>query len=103
MIHARKVMQTVFQRSSGIRNRSSLPEMPAYSEKYLGTGQWVNIRDVPTRVVTWGKRLDEPFDSKKEVVLFVTGNPGIAGFYSYFLASLHSMLDGSKPIYLIGE
>lgn len=76
--------------------------MKPFSEKNFGTNQWVTIQDVPTKIVTWGKRLDEPFSNKKEVILFITGNPGLTGFYLYFLAFLHNLINGCIPIYLIG-
>lgn len=76
--------------------------MKPYSEQNLGFVQWVIIENVPTKVVTWGKRLDDPFNTKKEVILFVTGNPGITGYYLYFLAFLYNLILDSTPIYLIG-
>lgn len=77
--------------------------MIPYGETDLGIEQWVTINNVPTKVVTWGKRLDEPFKYKKQVILFITGNPGVTGYYLYFLAFMNNLILDNTPIYLIGK
>lgn len=62
----------------------------------------VDIGGVPTTIRTLGKSLDEPFD-KKEVVLCITGNPGITGFYVTFITTLFKFLQGNTPVWIIGE
>lgn len=64
--------------------------------------KFMNICGVPTRVRTFGKSLDEPF-KKKEIVLCITGNPGITGFYTIFITSLFKYLANDTPVWVIGE
>lgn len=63
--------------------------------------KFVNICGVPTKILTWGKRVGEKFD-RKEIILFITGNPGLSGFYITFLATLFNCLQGNIPVWIIG-
>lgn len=63
----------------------------------------INVRDVPTRILTWGKKLNESFDDRKEIVLCITGNPGLSGFYAIFLATLYKLLSGNVSVWVIGS
>lgn len=63
--------------------------------------KFVNINGVPTRIRMWGKTLDEKLD-KKEIILFLSGNPGVTGFYITFLSTLFKFLQGQTPIWAIG-
>lgn len=58
----------------------------------------MDIFGVPTNIFTWGKSFD-----KKEIVLVITGNPGISAFYFTFLSTLFKLLQGNIPICVIGE
>lgn len=62
---------------------------------------FVKICGVPTKILTWGKRVGENFD-RKEIILFITGNPGLPGFYITFLATLFNCLQGNIPVWIIG-
>ncbi|XP_031640869.1 lipid droplet-associated hydrolase [Contarinia nasturtii] len=64
--------------------------------------KFVDVCGVPTKVITWGKSLGETFD-KKEMILFIPGNPGICGFYVTFLTTLFKLLQGNVPIWAIGH
>lgn len=63
--------------------------------------EFVEICGVPTKILTWGKRVGEKFD-RKEIILFITGNPGLPGFYITFLATLFNCLQGNIPVWIIG-
>lgn len=63
--------------------------------------KFVDICGVPTNVTCWGQRLGEPF-KKKEIIVCITGNPGVAGFYTMFLACLYKVLLGNLPVWIIG-
>lgn len=63
---------------------------------------FVNINDVPTHIMTWGNWIEESF-SKKEVVICVTGNPGLPGFYTQFMATIHEQLGSDTPVWVIGK
>lgn len=64
--------------------------------------KFVDVNGIPTRVRTWGQSVNEPF-KKKEVILFISGNPGITGFYITFLATLYQCLQGQTPLWAIGN
>lgn len=63
---------------------------------------FVNVNDVPTHIMTWGNWIEESF-SKKEVVICVTGNPGLPGFYTQFMATIHEQLGSDTPVWVIGN
>lgn len=63
---------------------------------------FVNISDVPTHIMTWGPWIEESF-SKKEVVICITGNPGLPGFYTQFLATVHETVGTEIPVWVIGN
>lgn len=55
---------------------------------------YVEINGIPTRILTLGKWIEEPFQKdEKELILCITGNPGLVGFYTNFATSLFSNLD----------
>ncbi|CAD7089063.1 unnamed protein product [Hermetia illucens] len=65
---------------------------------------FVNINEIPTHVMTWGKWIEESFaDHEREVVICITGNPGLPGFYTQFLSTLHNNLDAKTPVWVIGH
>jgi pimeloyl-ACP methyl ester carboxylesterase len=54
---------------------------------------FVNINGVSTHVITWGGWIEDTLNAEhKEIVLLVTGNPGLAGYYTTFLTRLQSHL-----------
>lgn len=62
---------------------------------------FVNISEVPTHIMTWGHWIEESFP-KKEVVICITGNPGLPGFYSKFMSSIHDTVGTEIPVWVIG-
>ena len=65
---------------------------------------YVNINEVPTHIMTWGKWVEESLGKEhREVVICITGNPGLPGFYTKFLNQLHTSLEHQIPIWLIGH
>ncbi|XP_017879502.1 lipid droplet-associated hydrolase [Ceratina calcarata] len=60
---------------------------------------------VPTQVVTAGRWIEEGLSptGKRDVVIVVTGNPGIAEFYEEFTKSLKSRLPSEVPVWVIGH
>lgn len=62
----------------------------------------MNILDVPTHIFTWGNWIEESF-SKKEIVLCITGNPGLAGYYMQFMKTIHEKLGHDIPVWVIGK
>lgn len=67
--------------------------------------KYVEISGIPTRIVTMGKWIEEPFDTskEKEIVLIITGNPGLPGFYTSFITTLYQHLGREVPVWIIGH
>ena len=51
------------------------------------------INTVPTHVFTYGKKLGEDFGNTKELVISISGNPGLKAYYLPFLSTLHQELN----------
>lgn len=64
---------------------------------------FVTINKVPTKVTTWGKWVEESFDSEKEkdLIICIPGNPGFTQFYYRFLETLHQQL--GWPIWIVSH
>lgn len=57
------------------------------------TEGFVTVNGVATHVITWGGWVEDQLNADhKEIVLLITGNPGLAGYYTTFLTRLHSRL-----------
>jgi Lipid-droplet associated hydrolase len=55
---------------------------------------FVEVNGVPTHIFTYGQWIHDDFPKDlKEIVLMVTGNPGLGGFYTQFCATIHNELD----------
>jgi len=63
---------------------------------------FININSIPTHIISWGPWIEESF-SKKEVVICITGNPGLPGFYTQFMRTIHENIDPDIPVWVIGE
>lgn len=65
---------------------------------------YVVINSVPTHIFTWGKWITEKkTEEPKELVLVISGNPGLPGYYTKFCSSLYNELDKETPIWMIGH
>ncbi|EDW50030.1 lipid droplet-associated hydrolase [Drosophila sechellia] len=62
---------------------------------------YVNINSIPTHIFTWGRWIEETI-SEKEIVICITGNPGLPGFYTEFAGTLQKEL-GDLPVWVIGH
>lgn len=64
---------------------------------------FVDVLGLPTKVLTWGKGLTEPFRSDEtELVILVPGNPGLVEFYEEFLESIWEDFDRNIPVWTVG-
>ncbi|KAJ9577706.1 hypothetical protein L9F63_005699 [Diploptera punctata] len=55
---------------------------------------FVDINGIPTHVITWGGWVENKLnDDVEDIILLVTGNPGLADYYIPFVTKLHSQLD----------
>lgn len=61
--------------------------------------------DVPTQVITEGRWVEEGLAEfgRKDLVIVITGNPGIAEFYEGFIRMLKLRLLSEVPIWVIGH
>lgn len=64
---------------------------------------YVNICDVPTHIMTWGKWIEESLDDVKEIAICITGNPGLPGFYTEFIGNVYRQLNCEMPVWVIGH
>lgn len=64
--------------------------------------KFIDVCGVPTKIITLGNSLEETFD-KKEIVLCIPGNPGLADFYLTFLTTIYKILQGNVPVWIIGK
>ena len=63
-----------------------------------------DISGVPTHIMTWGKWIEESFnEDEKELIICITGNPGLPGFYTSFLSTLYDHCNKELPVWVIGE
>lgn len=53
---------------------------------------FVNLNNIPTLVRTWGRWVEESPKSNEDIVILIPGNPGVTGYYQYFLQRLHDNL-----------
>ena len=61
---------------------------------------FVNINGVSTYIITWGAWVEDKLDENVEdIILLVTGNPGLADYYIPFLTKLHAQL--GMPIWAV--
>ncbi|EDW69380.1 lipid droplet-associated hydrolase [Drosophila virilis] len=67
---------------------------------------FVNLNGIPTHIITWGKWIEESLNDVQELVICITGNPGLPGFYTEFGGALQQELssDGQNlPVWVIGH
>lgn len=64
---------------------------------------YVNICDVPTHIITWGKWIEQSLEDTKELVICIPGNPGLPGFYTTFLSTVHEKVGRELPVWVIGH
>lgn len=50
---------------------------------------YVDIQGIPTKVMCWGKWIEDDNKDLDEVILCIPGNPGVCQFYTLFMETLH--------------
>lgn len=64
----------------------------------------MEVNSVPTHIFTWGQWIQDKFDLKiNALVLIISGNPGLPGFYTTFASALYEELDKDVPVWVIGQ
>ena len=93
--------------SSLIKQSRSFSFLPcrSYSTRFANMKDgFVTVNRVPTRVLTWNQWIKDEFDSKfKSLVLVISGNPGLPGFYTTFGQTLSDEFEGRFPVWVIGH
>lgn len=63
---------------------------------------YIDVNGVKTKVVTWGKDLDELKKcGEEDLIVVIPGNPGITRFYTMFLQTVYEQVP--YPIVIIGH
>lgn len=66
----------------------------------------VKINGVPTEIIAFNHQIDEGItvnNRRKDVVIIITGNHGVPGFYKEFAEAIQSKLPKEVPIWIIGH
>ncbi len=65
----------------------------------------VKINEVPTEVITYGRWIEEGIAAhgKRDIIIVITGNPGVPAFYKEFAKTLQLKLPTEVPIWIIGH
>lgn len=65
----------------------------------------VVVNQVPTEIITCGRWIEEGLanDGKRDIVIVITGNPGIPAFYEEFIETVNSKLPTEVPVWVIGH
>lgn len=65
---------------------------------------YILLNSVPTHIISFGHWIEEKFDDKtKDIIVIVSGNPGLPGFYTTFGSTLFAELNKQIPIWIIGQ
>lgn len=62
---------------------------------------FVSVNGVATCVRTWGRWIEEKPSGSGDIVILITGNPGLTGYYDWFLKKLHDEL--KVPCWALGH
>ncbi|KAK9296919.1 hypothetical protein QLX08_009183 [Tetragonisca angustula] len=65
----------------------------------------LRLNDVPTQIITEGRWVEEGLAEygKKDVVVVITGNPGVPEFYEGFMKTVKSRVPTEVPVWVIGN
>ncbi|KAF7286822.1 hypothetical protein GWI33_003879 [Rhynchophorus ferrugineus] len=62
---------------------------------------FVEINNVRTKVVTWGRWIEESAGSTNKIIILIPGNPGITHFYQKFAKTLYERSE--IPVWCVGH
>ncbi|KAJ8948426.1 hypothetical protein NQ318_007949 [Aromia moschata] len=62
---------------------------------------YIELNGVQTKITTWGRWIEESSSVIEDIVIIVTGNPGVSGFYDLFAKTIHEKLGYS--VWCIGH
>ncbi|KAJ8935116.1 hypothetical protein NQ314_013012 [Rhamnusium bicolor] len=62
---------------------------------------YLELNGVRTKVSTWGKWVEESTKDTEDIVIIITGNPGISGFYDLFAETINEKL--GYPVWCLGH
>lgn len=61
----------------------------------------VNVNGVPTYVCTWGGWIEDDLNNVTDMVVCISGNPGVTGFYKDFLEAVYANLH--MPVWMLSH
>lgn len=62
---------------------------------------YITLNGVRTNVTAHGKWIEESLIEVKDVVIIITGNPGVTGFYDIFAKTIHEQ--SGYPVWCVGH
>lgn len=62
---------------------------------------FVEVNGVRTKVLTWGRWIEESKGDTDEIILLIPGNPGVVGFYTKFAQTLYEKTN--IPVWCVGH
>ncbi|XP_030750951.1 lipid droplet-associated hydrolase [Sitophilus oryzae] len=62
---------------------------------------FVEINKVRTKVVTWGRWIEEAQKDTNKIIIFIPGNPGVVSFYNKFAQTLYERSE--IPVWCVGH
>ncbi|XP_060521537.1 lipid droplet-associated hydrolase-like isoform X2 [Cylas formicarius] len=62
---------------------------------------FVELNKVRTKILTWGRWIEESQQGTNEVVILIVGNPGTVGFYETFGKTLYQQ--SNIPVWCVGH
>lgn len=76
-----------------------------YSNKLIVMQEsFVEVNSIQTQILSIGHKIGESFDENvKEVVLVISGCPGIPTYYPTYLRTIYNYLDKKMPVIVIGH
>ncbi|KAL1490254.1 hypothetical protein ABEB36_012980 [Hypothenemus hampei] len=63
--------------------------------------KFVEINGVSTKIITFGRWIDDSLGNTNRLILFIPGNPGMIGFYKKFAETLHDKTN--IPVWCVGH
>ncbi|GLH05871.1 Lipid droplet-associated hydrolase [Gryllus bimaculatus] len=61
----------------------------------------VKVNGVPTYVATWGAWIEDDLKNHQNLIVCISGNPGVTSFYNEFLETLYGTLD--MPVWILSH
>jgi hypothetical protein len=64
---------------------------------------FVEVNSIQTQILSYGHKIGESFGDTKEIVLIITGCPGIPKYYPTYIKTVYNYLEKQIPVFVIGH